>query len=386
MLDHSAVHEAAGVPGLGDAPVAVLVVLRPPEQLGPGHAHLLDDVARDHEPAPRPPLPHRPVGLHGPGEAERRLGVVAGLAQQGLEALGVGHDVVVEHPGEVVGPGQQLLEGERPSSGGAEVGVRPHHRDRACAVPRSSARTGGSLALSTTITDPGRTVWASMASRQRARAWGALWDRTSATVPGPRSDASGVARRGLGLDVRGEFAPRRRPPAHRPPGTGFVRPPRAGIDGRCRAGPGPRRARLGPWPRARLRCGRAGAGAGRIEEVPREPARPPVASRQGEIVAGQVVRPPRLVGVVGPMVEQRVVAAGQGLAVRHLTGTDHVHQDQEPGGAARGSRSRSPRNRRRARSRAGPRPRPRRATPGSPPTSTRPRGRARRAGRAGARH
>ena len=31
------------------------------------------------------------------------------------------------------------------------------------AVPRSSPRTAGSLALSTTMTEPGRTVWAAMA-------------------------------------------------------------------------------------------------------------------------------------------------------------------------------------------------------------------------------
>ena len=336
VLDHSAVHQAAGVPGLGDAPVAVLVVLRPPEQLGPGHAHLLDDVARDHEPAPRPPLPHRPVGLHGPGEAERRLGVVAGLTQQGLEALGVGHDVVVEHPGEVVGPGQQFLEGERPSSGGAEVGVRPHHRDgqrgpegvgahgRIAGVVHHHHRCGPHRLGLDGVQAAGQGLGGVVGQDERHRA-------------GPEVRRVGEGGRGLGLDVRGEFAP---------------------AVGRRRIGPrriGPRRRGLladlaqvamvdaepapGPVEHASDRGHALGSAVGEleaaqgIEKMPREPARPAVASRQCEIVAGEVVRPPRLVGVVGPMAEQRVVAAGQGLAVRHLTGTDHVHQDREPGGA-----------------------------------------------------
>ena len=93
----------------------------------------------------------------------------------------------------VEGPGEQLLEGERPSAGGPQVDLRAHHRHRDRAVARPRARpssTAGALALSTTTTAPGRTSCAAMASRQRSRASGSVVRQHQRHAPcGPSSSA-----------------------------------------------------------------------------------------------------------------------------------------------------------------------------------------------------
>ena len=146
--------------------MAVLVVLGPPEQLGPGHAHLLDDVARrSTKPHHEPHSPTVPSGWIARGKQNAALGSWPGVAQKRLEAVGVGHDVVVEDPGEVElarrrnsskasaqPPAGPRLVSERTT----DTGSRPW--------PRSlERRTGGSLALSTTRTAPGGRVWPAMA-------------------------------------------------------------------------------------------------------------------------------------------------------------------------------------------------------------------------------
>jgi hypothetical protein len=107
-------HRLARVPGLGDPPLQVFGVLRPPEQLGHRQADHLDDLVGD-----------RAVALARHREDKRSIRVPVGDFPQALEAHGLGQHVVVEHPrvrvAGVEEPGQRL--GVATGRPGVDVGA-----------------------------------------------------------------------------------------------------------------------------------------------------------------------------------------------------------------------------------------------------------------------
>ena len=181
LADAVVVHEGlaghpAWVAGLGDAPLAVLAVLGPPEEVGVGQADLAHDRRVDEEAAPRSPLPDRPVALLGQGEDEGRLFVLRRLHPQLLEAVGLGHDVVVHDPAVGVGTSSRSSAKARaqPPAGPRFSSDRKTPTGREPVEVSVEASTGGLLAMSTTCTAAGGWLWPAMALRQRCRDSGAL--------------------------------------------------------------------------------------------------------------------------------------------------------------------------------------------------------------------
>ncbi len=123
------------------------------------------------------------------------------------------------------------------------------------------------------------------------------------------------------------------------------------------------------WPPARPLLGASWSRRAEYRRCHAYQLRPAVTPSQGEVVPGQVVRPPRLVGVDGPVVAQRRVAAGRGSGGGRPDARTARRRARRTPRPAPGSRSRSPRTRRTARGREARPTRPRPATPGWPPTS-----------------
>ena len=273
-----------------------------------------------------PHSPTVPSGCTDRGKQNAALGSWRASVEEHFQALGVGEDVVVEHPGMVEGAAGELLEGECPAAGRPQVGLRAEHRHRG--PPRRRVHLHRRRAG---VVDHDH--------RRRCHALGGDGVQTA------RQGQGGV----VGQHERDRRAPElgggRQPLRGRAPGLP-ARPRRPSpVPGAAR--------RLGPLPHlahvpgldAESSPGAVhqathdgqplGAAGGdleaprRVQEVPREPARPAVAPRQCEEVAGQVVRPPRFVGVDGTVVAQRCVPARQGLAVGHLARAGHVDEHRE---------------------------------------------------------
>ena len=153
---------------LRDPPMGVFVILGPPEELLHGNPHLLHDLPGDHEAAPRAPHDRPNHRAARPGETNADFG---GWLSRPTRRRGtrVGHDVVIDKPGVGEALGQEVPQGNRPSTSRSAVHLRPDdsHLPTRFRV-RSDASTGGRAASSTTTTSSGSTLWLSPLTAAKA--------------------------------------------------------------------------------------------------------------------------------------------------------------------------------------------------------------------------